>query len=305
MFHDPAGRTPLDTREGIEAASPSCYALTMPARPDAVVFASPHSGRDYPPDFLASTRLPPLSLRRSEDSFVDELIAGVTGEGAARLAALFPRSFCDVNREAWELDPGMFSDSLPASANTASPRVKAGLGTIARVVSGGEAIYAEKLLFAEAERRVRLYWQPYHDALAGLLETVRAHSGQCLLVDCHSMPAHACEGRRPIPEVVLGDAYGTSCAPEVMSHVERFLIGRGYRVRRNDPYAGGFVTRHYGQPSRRIHVIQVEFARGLYMDETALLKHSGFSKLAEDLTLLAASLVSEASHLMSAGSCTG
>ena len=300
MFHDPAGGTPVEASESI-GASASSYALTMPACPDSVVFASPHSGRDYPADFLASTRLPALSLRRSEDSFMEELIAGVTGEGAALIAALFPRSFCDVNREAWELDPGMFADNLPAHANTTSPRVKAGLGTIARVVSGGEAIYGEKLLFAEAERRVRHYWQPYHNALSNLLETIRAASGHCLLVDCHSMPAHACEGRRPIPDVVLGDAYGTACAPAVMSHVEAFLIGRGYRVRRNDPYAGGYVTRHYGQPSRHIHVIQVEFARGVYMDETALLKHSGFGRLAEDLTLLAASLVGNASHLMSAG----
>jgi len=255
-----------------------------------LVFASPHSGRDYSAEFLAATRLTPLTLRRSEDSFLDEIVAGTPGQGATTIAARFPRSFCDANREAWELDPGMFSDPLPGWVNTTSPRVRAGLGTIARVVGGGETIYAEKLAFAEAERRVRCFWQPYHDALSALLESLLASTGRCLLVDCHSMPAHACDGRRPLPDVVLGDAYGSACAPAVTQFVDRFFTGRGYQVRRNDPYAGGFITRNYGRPQRRLHAIQVEFARSLYMDEETLERRPGLATLASDMTHLAAAL---------------
>ena len=176
------------------------YRITAPAQQTApLVFASPHSGRDYPANFLdlpGSTR---SRLRRSEDSFVDELFAGATLAGAPLLAATFPRAYCDPNREAWELDPAMFADALPAWVNTTSARVGAGLGTIARVVASGEAIYRRKLAFAEAERRVRAYWEPYHEALAGACSTRRkSRFGACLLIDCHSMPAQSC-GRRAQP----------------------------------------------------------------------------------------------------------
>src|SRR5690242_233944 len=138
-----------------------------------LVFASPHSGRDYPPEFLADARLDPLSLRRSEDSFVDELFAAAPEFGAPLLAATFPRAFCDPNREPWELDPAMFEGELPGWVNSSSSRVSAGLGTIARIVASGETIYRRKLSFAEAERRVQRYWQPYHDCLRELIGATR------------------------------------------------------------------------------------------------------------------------------------
>jgi len=289
MLHDPAG-CPPPSGAGPGAAA-ACFDIIRPSRCDApLVFASPHSGREYPAEFLAATRLTPQHLRRSEDSFLDEIVAGTPSHGATMIAARFPRAFCDANREAWELDPGMFSDPLPGWVNTTSVRVRAGLGTIARVVGGGESIYAEKLPFAEAERRVRRFWQPYHDALAGLLTELTASAGRCLLVDCHSMPAHACEGRRPLPDVVLGDAHGSACAPAVTRFVEQFFTGRGYQVRRNDPYAGGFITRNYGRPQRHVHAIQLEFARALYMDEETLERRPGLATLATDVTHLAAAL---------------
>jgi N-formylglutamate deformylase len=293
MLHDPAGLpSPSGPDTPTQASGDgACFDIVRPAHGDApLVFASPHSGRDYSPDFLAATRLAPLCLRRSEDSFLDEIVAGTPSQGATTIAARFPRAFCDANREAWELDPGMFSDPLPGWVNTTSPRVRAGLGTIARVVGGGETIYAEKLPFAEAERRVRCFWQPYHDALSGLLEGLLDSAGRCLLVDCHSMPAHACEGRRPLPDVVLGDAFGSACAPGITQFIEQFFTSRGYQVRRNDPYAGGFITRHYGRPQRRLHAIQVEFARALYMDEATLVRRPGLATLAADMTHLAAAL---------------
>jgi N-formylglutamate deformylase len=309
MLHDPAGHASVPGQVHLcehgsgetagDEVERGCFVVTRPALCDApLIFASPHSGRDYPPEFLDATRLAMSSLRRSEDSFLDELVSGVPSQGATVIAAHFPRSFCDVNREAWELDPGMFADALPEWVNTASPRVRAGLGTIARVVGGGEAIYGEKLRFAEAERRVRSYWQPYHDALKDLLEQAARRAGHCLLVDCHSMPAHACEGRRPVPEVVLGDAHGVSCAPSITRHLEQFFTSRGYQVRRNDPYAGGFVTRHYGRPQVQMHAIQVEFARTLYIDEATLERRPGFATLSRDLTLLSAALARDLPSLV-------
>ncbi|MBV9735887.1 MAG: N-formylglutamate amidohydrolase [Acidisphaera sp.] len=262
-----------------------------------LVFASPHSGRDYPPDFVAETRLDPLNLRRSEDSFVDELFAAAPAHGAPLLAATFPRAFCDPNREAWELDPAMFEEELPSWVNTSSARVGAGLGTIARIVASGESIYRRKLRFAEAEDRIRDFWEPYHAALRQLIRGTRRRFGACLLIDCHSMPANGLPGRCGA-DFVLGDAHGTACAPHVTRRVEQFLAGLGYLVRRNDPYAGGFVTRHYSRPREAVHALQIEIARGLYMNEARIERLPRFVLLQRDLTRLIATLAAAGPGLL-------
>ncbi|MBL6454701.1 N-formylglutamate amidohydrolase [Belnapia sp. T6] len=281
---DPVAVPPL-------ADAPAPYCLFRPAAHAApLIFASPHSGRAYPPDFVAAARLDPVALRKSEDGFVDELFAAAPERGAPLLAATFPRVFCDVNREPWELDPGMFDGPLPSWVNTASPRVGAGLGTIARVVATGEAVYRRKLQFAEAEDRIRRFWQPYHAALAALIAETRAEFGTCLLIDCHSMPTHPAQAANP-PDFVLGDAHGTACAPRATRLVEEALAGMGYRVRRNDPYAGGYVTRHYGRPREGVHALQIEIARPLYMDETRIERLPRMVTLQADITRLIAQLL--------------
>ena len=271
-----------------------------------LVLASPHSGRNYLASFVDASRLDARALRRSEDSFVDELYAAAPSHGAALLAATFPRAYCDANREAWELDPAMFEDGLPPWVNTTSVRVGAGLGTLARVVSSGEAIYRRRLRFADAEGRVRSCWEPYHAALRGLIEATRCQRGACLLLDCHSMPDASPQGRDPVrarhgaghegPDFVLGDAHGTTCAPGATRLVERLLRDAGYQVSRNDPYAGGYVTRHYGRPREHVHVLQVEVARGLYMDEATIEKRAGFGVLRDRLSLVVESLVAALRH---------
>lgn len=287
---DPAtasDRAPDAVATGPQAAEPlPSFRISAPqALAVGMLVASPHSGRDYPAGFVATSRLGFSALRRSEDSFVDELFAVAPALGMPLLQADFPRAFCDVNREPWELDPVMFSDTLPSWCNTSSARVSAGFGTIARLVASGEPIYGGKLDFAEAEQRIRLCWQPYHAALAALIDDAIARHGVCLLIDAHSMPSlngpiphgpsaatserivPTGNGRRQEPDFVLGDAFGTSCSASVTRCAERYLRENGFRVRRNDPYAGGYVTRHYGRPSQRVHVLQVEIGRGLYMDE--------------------------------------
>jgi N-formylglutamate deformylase len=257
--------------------------ISRPARQTVpLVFASAHSGQDYPAELVAEARLAPLALRRSEDSFVDELFAAAPSCGAPLLAATFPRVWCDANREPWELDPAMFDGPLPPWVNTTSPRVGAGLGTIARIVATGETVYRRRLSFAEAEARIRACWEPYHAALAELIAETRARFGFCLLIDCHSMPAHPAQSANP-PDMVLGDAHGTACAPRATRLAEELLVARGYRVRRNDPYAGGYVTRHYGRPRDGVHALQIELARALYMDEARIERAPGFERFAADM----------------------
>ncbi|HEX3411248.1 MAG TPA: N-formylglutamate amidohydrolase [Stellaceae bacterium] len=252
------------------------------ARRLPLVLASPHSGSEYPADFVASSRLDPLALRQSEDSFVDELFAAAPQLGAPLLSARFPRAYLDVNREAYELDPTMFSDALPSYVNAGSPRVRIGLGTIARIVASGENIYAGKLRFADAQQRIECLYHPYHQMLRWLVQETAGMFGGCLLVDCHSMPSSSGCGQDGA-DVVLGDCYGAACASRIVEVACRFLADRGFKIAINTPYAGGFTTGFYGRPSAHCHALQIEINRALYMDERSYCRKPSFAQLVEDL----------------------
>ncbi len=263
-----------------------------------VVFASPHSGSDYPPEFIAASKLGVLKLRGSEDAFMDEVFAAAPDWGAPLLCARFPRAYVDANREAFELDPEMFSDPLPDYVNTSSPRITAGLGTIARVVTDGEPIYHAPLRFAEAKRRIESLHQPYHKALKGLIEATKRRFGGCLLIDCHSMPsgmesasgAKSGDGAWRL-DVVLGDCFGAACAAAITDTAQQTLEAMDFTVARNKPYAGGFTTRHYGRPMDGIHVLQIEINRALYMDEKRIKRGAGLPGLKRRIGELMRALV--------------
>ncbi len=268
-----------------EQTPPQGWNIQAPDRQVApVVFSSPHSGKDYPLDFIAQSRLDLLALRQSEDAFVDELYAVAPGLGMPLLRALFPRAYIDPNREPFELDPAMFTDELPAYANTASNRVLAGLGTIARVVCTGREIYSAKLSFADAVQRINAYYRPYHRALRNLLDGTRRKFNCYVLIDCHSMPSvggpQDPDVGRERPDFVLGDCFGSTCSPAALEVAERTLTALGYKVARNDPFAGGFTTNHYGRPEQGMHAMQIEIKRSLYMDEATIKPHDGFARLA-------------------------
>jgi N-formylglutamate amidohydrolase len=281
-----------------DAARPPPFTERRPVlRTAPLIFTSPHSGCCYPPDFIAASRLDPRNLRRSEDSFVDELFAAAPGHGAVLLAATFPRAYCDANREAWELDPAMFEDGLPDFVNDKSPRVAAGLGTIPRVVASGEPIYRARLRFGEAKARIEACWEPFHHRLTALVAETRGQFGRCLLIDCHSMPAAGLAGLGAV-DVVLGDAHGTAATPTTTARIETLLGDLGLRVRRNDPYAGGFITRHYGRPGEGVQAVQIELARRLYMDEARIERAAGFSATREAIARFIATLAREAADLL-------
>jgi N-formylglutamate amidohydrolase len=252
------------------------------ARRLPLVLASPHSGSEYPAEFVAASRLDPMALRQSEDSFVDELFATAPQLGAPLLSARFPRAYLDVNREAYELDPTMFSDALPGYVNAGSLRVRIGLGTIARIVANGENIYAGKLRFADAERRIECLYHPYHQMLRRLVQETAGVFGGCLLVDCHSMPSSSGCGQDGA-DIVLGDCYGAACAPRILEAARRFLAERDFKVAVNAPYAGGFTTGFYGRPSAHCHALQIEINRALYMDERSYCRKPNFARLVHDL----------------------
>jgi N-formylglutamate amidohydrolase len=260
-----------------------------------LVVASPHSGSNYPADFVAASRLDPLTLRRSEDAFVDEIFAAAPRLGAPLLAARFPRAYLDVNREAYELDPAMFADALPDYVNARSPRVRMGLGTIARVVASGEEIYGGKLCFAEAQARIEQLYRPYHAALNRLIEQTETDFGYCLIVDCHSMPSGAHVAGKESADIVLGDCHGAACAPQIIEMARCHLSRRGFTVALNAPYAGGFTTGHYGKPCQGRHALQIEINRAIYMDERTYRRRPAFARLSEEMAGLIARLGEAAS----------
>ena len=273
---------------------PAIIELTPERQTSPVVLSSPHSGNVYPSTFLAASRLDARRLRKSEDCFVDELIDGAVALGVPMLAARFPRAFLDVNREPYELDPGLFRDSLPDYANTQSLRVVGGFGTIARVVAEAEEIYKEPLSVAEGLARIDAFYLPYHDALRRLIEATRRQMGCAVLVDCHSMPAATGgSGRGGRADIVIGDRFGASADVRVVEALRMAFSAVGFECVMNRPYAGGFITEHYGRPHSGFHALQIEINRALYLDEQTLQTTSGFIRLKKDLKTLCRHLFAE------------
>ena len=276
--------TPLTALEPCEPELAEPFAVIRPQRGTSpLVVSSPHSGNIYPARFVEASQLDALTLRRSEDAHVDRLLDHAPKLGAVFMKAHFPRAYVDVNREPYELDPRMFDGPLPSFVNSRSLRVAGGLGTIARVVGEAKDIYPRKLPVAEAFRRIDALYVPWHRTLRGLLsEAHRAH-GQAVLIDFHSMPSNAGRAERIKADIVLGDRFGTSCDPAIMEAADAALRAFGYQVARNKPYAGGFITEHYGDPMQGWHALQIEINRALYMDEATLDLLATFNELRRHL----------------------
>ncbi len=254
------------------------FHLTMPdVRTTSVVFASPHSGREYPWSFVRRSVLDERTLRSSEDAFVDQLFAAAPQHGAPLLAATMPRAFLDVNRSVDELDPALIEG---VQKSTHNPRVSSGLGVVPRVVANGRAIYRGKISHREAEARISEVWKPWHDALGTLLRDSLSLFGEAILIDCHSMPHEAIESlshpRGARPEIVLGDRFGAAASGHIVDRIEAAFGATGLRVARNAPFAGAFVTQHYGRPNNGQHVVQVEIDRALYMNEQLIRPNGNF-----------------------------
>ena len=268
------------------------FEITEPAVWRApIIFNSPHSGSVYPKEFLSASRIDLAGLRRSEDSFMDELIGNLSNRGFPVVRVHFPRSYVDVNREPYELDPRMFFGRLPSFANTRSMRVAGGLGTIPRVVGDGQEIYRERLSVEDALGRIEAFYKPYHRALRRLINKAHQDFGTVIVVDCHSMPSIGVSREEPRrPDLVIGDRYGTSCASVLPDAVEETMTALDYSVGRNKPYAGGFITEHYGNPASGLHTIQLELNRAIYMDERRRERIARFDQVAKDLAALADTL---------------
>ena len=254
-----------------------------------VVFASPHSGSEYPVAMMRQTILGDKTVRSSEDAFVDKLFDCAPEFGARFIKAAAPRAFVDLNRSADELDPALIKGVRRQGHN---PRVASGLGVIPRVVANGRPIYRGKITMEEAQRRIDTYWHPYHHKLQALLDSAHRYHGQSVLIDCHSMPHEAVDSvartgaRRP--EIVLGDRFGSAAAGAVVDKIEEAFVNQGFVVARNAPFAGAYITQAYGRPSKGQHAVQVEIDRALYMDERRIRPNAQFEDVRKALRAVVA-----------------
>jgi len=273
----------IPAADGVIAEIERPFTLHQPAlQVVPVVVDVPHAGRRYPRAFVDSARLPLRALRRSEDAYVDLLFSQAVALGAPLLVAEFPRAYLDANREPYELDPRMFEGRLPGFANTRSLRVAGGLGTIPRIVGEAYEIYAGRIPVESALSRIDELYRPYHAGLRHLVNRTQASFGSCILVDAHSMPTTGLD-RDGIAkaDIILGDRFGTSASSVVVDAAEQAFARAGLKVTRNRPYAGGFITEHYGAPASGVHALQIEVSRALYMNEATLEPHAGFGPLRE------------------------
>lgn len=271
-------------RYQIKAAFSPPFEIIGPQRPlSPLIFNAPHSGRVYPEAFQHRSCLSRSALRRSEDAFVDELFAP-SAHSATMLCARFPRAFLDVNRAPDELDPALIEDPLPETANTRSQSVAFGLGTVPRIVAEGIEIYDGKISLTEIQHRLDCLYHPYHQTLSSLIALTRELYGYAVLIDCHSMPSgRSLSAAAARPDFIIGDMNGNSCDRRLSDAAEKCLSAGGFAVTRNNPYAGGYITRHYGRPRDNVHTLQIEINRALYMNERAIIKHKGFDRLAQTL----------------------
>lgn len=264
-------------KESLDVLSPA-FEVSRPAQWRAgVVFASPHSGNVYPKSFIERSHLTVAQLRRNEDIFIDKLFGPCIATGAPLLTALFPRCYVDVNRAENELPAEWLHE-----AATPSARAQAGLGVIPTHMSETTQIYNQSLDIEVARMRLAHLYRPYHNALQDLLSDCVERFGQALLIDCHSMPGFSPMGSRR-PDIILGDRFGKSCHPDTIARLQRIFRAAGYTVSTNYPYAGGFVTAHYGRPESGIEAVQIEINRDLYLNPVTLAPKRGYDRLAGDL----------------------
>ncbi len=243
-----------------------------------LILASPHSGRVYPQALIDRSALDLKTLRQNEDAYIDDMLGFARHMDIPLLTARFPRCFVDVNRAVDEVPmswkkPG----DLPSTA-----RAEMGLGVIPTIIADKVPIYKRQLKASCVDDRLEHLYRPYHDALIQLITDAIKTFGQALLLDCHSMPGFTQMGQRR-PDIVLGDRHGTSCYPETLARLEALFTAKGYSVARNYPYAGGYVTSHYGRPERNMEVIQIEINRDLYLNPVTMMRKTEYARLADDM----------------------
>jgi N-formylglutamate deformylase len=255
------------------------FELVEPAGPETpIVVEVPHAGLDLPASFLEPIAAPVRSVGRDADLYVDALYEEAPLEGATLIVARTSRYVVDLNRAVEDVDGEV------VEGGRAGVRMRHGL--VWRTTSDGEPALSRKLRADELEERMETVWRPYHRALRTVIDRKKQRFGIAVVLAAHSMPSAERVGggdlgarpadSRARADVVPGTCGRQSAAGRFIDAIEAHAAGRGWSVRHDDPYAGGFTTQHYGRPAEGVHALQVELARRLYLDEVSLRPNDRF-----------------------------
>ena len=248
-----------------------------------MLLSVPHSGRDYPDWLIDLARSGKAALERLEDPLVDQLVWRAVELGCGAIIARAPRAAVDCNRGEDEVDPSVVAD---AHGQGIGPRARGGLGIVPARTQQDGYLWRRAISRAQLEERLDGAHRPYHAAIARELHGIRQRHGAALLLDCHSMPPFKVHA----PRIVIGDRHGRS-ARQWLSHEAIALVrAMGFEPGLNDPFAGGHVIDRHGRPGQRIHALQIEIDRSLYLDKALREPGPGFDSVARMIAGLAAGL---------------
>ncbi len=262
MVDHPAPQTPMVSEPAFDL-----YGATVPRHP--VLFSVPHAGRDYSDALLASARVDLATLRRLEDRWVDLITHPLIERGCNVLIARTARAMIDLNRHEREIDPGMVADLPRGAAVQSSAKLRGGLGLVPRRLPGAPELWRRPLGWDDVQRRIDDIHRPYHAAIRQSFLAAREAHGQAILIDLHSMPPiPSTTSGQPSPTMIFGDRFGRSASSQLVALAADVAQSHGLLVAHNHPYAGDHVIERHGRPEQRMHAIQIEIDRTLYLDSS-------------------------------------
>lgn len=253
-----------------------------PRGPLPVLLSVPHAGCSYDAAILANAAQGRRALETLEDPLVDRLCWRAIGAGFGAIVQNVPRAVIDCNRDEDEVDPAAIAG---ISSRPVGPRARYGLGLIPSRTHRHGALWRRPVDRAELQQRIDQVHRPYHQMLVTALDALLIHSGETVLIDCHSMPSRPGQA-----EIIIGDRHGASAGAWLTAETMRIVRHSGFKVALNDPYAGGAIVARHGHPGQGVHAIQLEIDRATYLADDGRTAGAGFDRIACLIEELATSL---------------
>ncbi|MDC3286581.1 N-formylglutamate amidohydrolase [Alphaproteobacteria bacterium] len=287
-----------------DADIPAPHILGGTGRLGPVIFSVPHSGRHYSTNYFTEVN---LDMARSlEDTGTDVIARPLASENRPVLIAECCRALCDLNRPETALDPLLIEKIAPSSDKIFGAHITAGYGVIPRLSASKMPLHNRQFSSTEAETILEKFYRPFHHKLNELLATAQRTHSHIILMDIHSMPAKQAHISGLVPDVIFGNLYGATLPERLVETVDKIMTTSRYQWRWNNPYAGGYITRHYGLPEASStsrtpakgtsSVMQVEINRGLYVAPPFGVHSHKISELTSLLGRIATALELALSH---------
>lgn len=220
------------------------------------ILSFPHSGT-YVPSIIAKRMKSNMLLDMDDTDWdLDKLYDFAFDLGIPVLKANYHRWVVDLNRDPSGVS--LYNDGRKIT------------GLVTEIDFLGEDIYrkGQKPDEAEIEERITMYFNPFHNQLAEIIEQVKTEFGLVFLWDAHSIRRHVPSIRpEPFPDMILGTHSGKSCPSELEQLIFDYFLEVGYQCQANTIFKGGYITRNYGNPANGTYTFQLEMSKDLYMKD--------------------------------------